>query len=224
MTDISIQTFHARARQDLDGDIRLSKDDDTKLNLGTFGQRVASWFRDIKTFFGHIDPTRAQRQQAAIDSFKESLKAFYGEEVAQQAIGAIGLGTRVTQLTGRVVQQVIDNAKALETANRLKNSSNLNDLLPPAPGGQAPPEFQALVESLGNGVNLQALSERELQEYETRLRARVNVQDLGKPIEKEWFKQVAGETLKQVRSLPSRAGLIARSTRAGSWSRTSNRP
>ena len=207
MSDINIHTLYSRALREPDSEIRVSKEDGNKLNRGTFGQRIASWFRDQRQVSGHLDQTRKDRQDAAFEKFKEALKAYYGEDVAKTVIDNIDYGRTVTKLTGKVITTAVKDAKNLAETNRLNNTAGLNKRLPPLPPNPGSPEFLNVVATLGNGVTLENLTAQELREYEIRLRNRLAAEDIKAPHSANWFDQIASETLKQVHDL-SQAGKL----------------
>jgi hypothetical protein len=188
MTAISIHEFSDRARLGDLGEIRIAKDDPTRLNRGTLGGRIASWVRDVKEASGNRDETRAGRQEAAIARFRESLVAYYGQD-GETAFLASGLGGNVGKLTGRLVRRAIDNAETLQKETRLRNLAEVNRLL-----------GDDFVEAEGG------LTPAQRDEYAARLGARAGARDhsTAKP---EDLEPMARAVLAEVRAL-SEAGQL----------------
>lgn len=205
MSGISLRDYQSVAKLDRDGTgkIRVSRNDDGKLvNKGGLGTRVLSWIRGIAESKGlvQLDPSRAQRQLDALKGFKEALEGTYGKEVAELAFGATS-GVHGAPLTGRLINEAITNAELLARSNSLANNSTINKLLPPIRPGEATPEFLELVGTLGDGVALDQLSDKELDEFEDRFTSRAGSLDLLSGRKQEEITEIARTTLQEVRAL-----------------------
>ncbi len=93
MSGISLNQLKNVARENLDGDLRVSRDSqETLVNKGTLGNKIATFFDSIGRALGLIsDDTRQLRQQEALRGFSDSLKDHYGADVAQRALRQAGL-------------------------------------------------------------------------------------------------------------------------------------
>lgn len=205
MSGISLRDYSSIARLDQTGTIRVSRDDDSQLvNKGTLGQRIASWWSDVKQAIGWSQPdlTRADRQTAALDGFRKALTGTYGEEVANQALGTTEFGrNQGAPLTGRVVSIAVQNADAIAKGNRLVNTGTMNKLLPPIPPGEPTQEFRALVQTLQPNVTVEQLTPRELTEFEARFRSRTAMIDLTAERKPDQINAIARQTLAEVHAL-----------------------
>ncbi len=113
-SNISLRQFQHIANQDLDGNVRLSREQDGLVNKGTLGQKIASFFSDIGQALGLIgDGNRAQRQESTLQGFSQALRGMYGNDIANQALQhhEIDPDSQVVPLTGRTIAQVIETAK-----------------------------------------------------------------------------------------------------------------
>jgi hypothetical protein len=201
MTAISIHDFHDRAWLGDRGEIRVAREDESRLNRGTLGECFVSWIRDVKELFGKRDETRVERQRQALESFRTALTAYYGEEIGTQAFLAQGLGLpgRTTALTGGEVRAAIERAQTLAAAGRLRIDGALNPLLP---RHQAFPDFVQQV----LGGEAPQLTDQEHREYETRLRGRVGALD-PRTARPEEIRAIAEATLRAVRTLSEQGEL-----------------
>jgi hypothetical protein len=213
MTNVALRSFVSTAHEAGSGEIRLAKGtSDQLVNKGTLGNRVASFFQDAARAIGLMkpDPTRAQRQQSALDGFKDALENHFGKGIADAALQATGLDT-ATRLTGRAVAAAIDNAKTIWAQNRAANLAGIQSYLPPGPGEAASPTFAELAASLKPPLDPADLTATQRLEFATRLResvqseSRLNRQALdgGK------LAGIAKDTLKQVLKLSQANGLDA---------------
>jgi hypothetical protein len=183
-----------------DGDIRLAKDGGGELvNKGTLGNKIASFFHSIGRALGLVESRsadRAQRQQAALEGFKNALVQDFGQVAGSH--GAIGLGDR---LTGRTVQLAMESARGqyqyikrgndMQTGvNELKGSAQTLGVDPGKLTGQQSKDYSANFEkgkeTVLNG-EVRPLSTAELKSIsEDALRAA-----LGKPSAREEKAQLA---------------------------------
>jgi hypothetical protein len=196
---ISLQNFVRTAGRDLTGDIRIAKGtEDTLVNKGTFGNQVASIFRNIGEALGLVqpDPTRAQRQQGAFDSFKASLEEHYGSEITARALESVGLGDG-GRLTGGRVLQAISSAKAEIAINRQVLVQQQRDFVPGMPG------FDDIARSLDPQVVLDNFPQEARVEYNQRLTERLRSDSRNGTLQltQEQVQTAARDTLKQVSKL-----------------------
>jgi hypothetical protein len=133
MTYLSFDSYVNKARENLDGTVRIAKGDqtDTQLinNKGSFGHSVATFFKSIGSLLGFEDQTREDRNKTSLEGFKKALTEQFGETVALKAWGDKNLDG-VGKLTGKMIIEVSDHAKSLRLENRAKNDNTFKDCLP----------------------------------------------------------------------------------------------
>src|SRR5687767_10073688 len=113
---ISLRQFQHIAKQDLEGDVRVSQDQDRLVNKGTLGQKIATLFSDVGRALGlGGGDSRAQRQQQALEGFQKSLISTYGQDIGDQVLQEAGLDVGDVRLTGAKVLEVIDRAQELRS-------------------------------------------------------------------------------------------------------------
>lgn len=140
----------AGARSD-DGVVRLAKGHEGQLvNKGTLGNSAASFFRSIGEALHLVqpDPTRAQRQQDALQGFQRAMREHFGEGIANAALAQQHLLDPGARLTGSAIQGATRIAMAQIQANRQANVQAMRDFLPPAPGQQPSQAFTDLAARL----------------------------------------------------------------------------
>jgi hypothetical protein len=114
-SNISLRQFVHIAKQDGEGDVRLSRDEDRLVNKGSLGQKIATFFTNIGQALGLIgDEGRQDRQQEALEGFRKSLRDMYGSDIAKTAmldneLPLYGEG----KLTGAKILGVVDRAREL---------------------------------------------------------------------------------------------------------------
>jgi hypothetical protein len=200
MTDITIHDFARRAGLDPDAAIRTAKEDATRLNRGTLGDRFVSWLRDVGEGLGFQDPSRAERQTQALAGFRTALTAHFGAEIGGAVLREAGLDGNVAVLTGAQANAAIDRARELwagrlsdhheETASRLPGGGSFNDV-----------QREALGENAG------PLTDAEQAAYAARLQARVATLDLRVAGSKDKIAALAVAAMQEVRAL-SNAGKL----------------
>ena len=130
MSYLSFDSYVNKARENLDGTVRIAKDDqtDTQLinNKGSFGHSVATFFKSIGSLLGFEDQTREDRNKTSLEGFKKALTEQFGETVALKAWGDKHLDG-VGKLTGKMIIEVSDHAKSLRLENRAKNDNTFKD-------------------------------------------------------------------------------------------------
>ena len=172
MSGISLRAYASTAQKDSAGEIRMAKgsQDQALVNKGTFGNQVASFLHGIgeKLHIVQPDPTRAARQQSAVDQFKAALVDFYGQAAADHAIQQAGL-TAATRLTGAQVVTAINDAKAEANRGRQANQTLMQAYLPPTSGGQPSPQLVRLASSMHPSPDLGALTPEQRQGFSERL-------------------------------------------------------
>src|SRR5947209_2161400 len=116
MTDLSLSTYIKAARESAGGVIRESSDDRTKLvNKGTLGHWIAT-----KLDWGDSG-TRGDRNERALEGFRQALVDRYGSTIAEEALKAAGLDGDMETLTGQGVLQAARHAQKAVKDNRSVN-------------------------------------------------------------------------------------------------------
>jgi hypothetical protein len=118
---ISLNTFVDRARLSEDGDVRLSRDGRELINKqGSIGQKIANFFTDIGRLVGLVKDVKgneaADRQQKALDGFREALGQQFTSSVADQVLKDYG-----GKLTGKLI---LDTVKAAKVEQQLAGAAN----------------------------------------------------------------------------------------------------
>jgi hypothetical protein len=215
MSDTSIQRFSDLARLSGSGEIRYAKGGDELINKGTFGHRVASFFRAIGEAL-HIvqpDPTRAQRQADALNDFKEVMTGRYGASLTNQAFQALGLDQPNAALTGRKIEQAREIARGQIAHNHQANLNLLRDHLPPRGESEATDAFKAVADAMKPKLDPPVLSDEAAKEYRTRLgEAMDSHARLGREaLTPEAVRKLATAALKQTLKLEAEGGIAAAS-------------
>lgn len=206
MSPISIERFWNAGGQSRAGEVRMARDgDDQLVNKGTLGHRMASAIQNFARSIGLIrpDPTRAQRQQQALESFTASLRHRYGRDNANIAIQQAGLDQEGARLTGHAIRNTIVAAAAQRQSTRLDNQNAMQALLPPSTGNTSSNAFRTLVAQLDPELDADHLDPQVARVYTQRLneavrdvsrqgRQSLSHQDLG---------ELAKSTLKSVLKL-----------------------
>jgi len=114
-SNISLREFQMIARLSGDGDIRISRntqDGEHLVNKGTLGNKIATFFDGIGRAFGAED-TRGERNQGALNGFRQALIDGYGRhgELALQGAGLLVGSHQV--LTGTDVLRVLEHAEEM---------------------------------------------------------------------------------------------------------------
>src|SRR5690242_6464183 len=91
MSEISnnnpLRQFHEVAKQGLDGEVRLSRDDPNPLvNKGSLGSRISTFFDTIGRALGPVSDDRKERQQQALEGFREGLRTQSEEMNSETAL------------------------------------------------------------------------------------------------------------------------------------------
>lgn len=207
MSGVSLRGFVSTARQaEGSGNIRLAKGGagDQLVNKGTLGNRVASFFRAGAEAVGLVqaDPTRAQRRQAAVTSFRQALTDRYGADAATSALGATGLGQAGARLTGKLVLAAVGHARAEWRQQVAANTAKREAFLPPEPGKAASPKFLQVAHAAGLR-DLDHLGAPEKVEYAKRLQGLVAYEtNLNRqPLTEQRAEQLARKALREVSDL-----------------------
>jgi hypothetical protein len=120
--EISLRQFVHVANQ-ADGTIRISRDQSKIVNKGTLGQ----WFANVISYIGKElglgDGNRRQRQNDTVKSFRASLAAHYGIDVANKALEDTGRahGNKEVRLTGATVREINGRALQAQKQNHTDN-------------------------------------------------------------------------------------------------------
>jgi len=87
-----LRQLHEVAKQSLDGEVRSSKDDPNQLvNKGSLGHRISTFFDNIDRALGLVSNDRKERQQQALEGFREGLRMQSGGTNSETALrGPIG--------------------------------------------------------------------------------------------------------------------------------------
>lgn len=202
MTGLSLRSYISTAREAGVGEVRIAKGTtDQLVNKGTFGNRVASFFQDTARAIGLMkpDPTRALRQQGALDGFKDALEGHFGKALADAALHAAGLDA-ATGLTGAAMITAADHAKAAQAQNRAANLAAVEAYAPPGPGEDAGPAFAKLAAARKPPLDPAGLGPSERLEFTTRLQESVlSESQLGRhPVGDDRVAELAKDVLKQV--------------------------
>jgi hypothetical protein len=136
MSNLSFESFIRTARENQGGTVRIAKGDPDQtqlVNKGTIGNKVASFFdnigRLIGSLFGGVPDTREQRNQTALENFREALSGQFGQSVAQDVLLESGFDEKV-ELTGKDIIEISDRAMAKISENRSSNLERIKDCLP----------------------------------------------------------------------------------------------
>jgi hypothetical protein len=212
MSSISFHGYMAKAFETPSGEVRVAKGTtDQLVNKGTFGNRLASFFQDAARAIGLMrpDPTRAQRQQSALDGFRAALEAHYGQEAALAGLQAAGLDVDGVALTGRAMIAAADNAKVAVAQNRAANLQALDGYAPPSGDEPAGENFAQLAASMKPPLDPEDLTADQRQEFTTRLRDAVIAESKlnRKTLDDKTMAGLAKTTLKQVLELSKVDGL-----------------
>jgi hypothetical protein len=136
-SNISLRQFVHIAKQEGDGDIRLSRDENRVVNKGWWGQKLATVFTSIgdaiSGLFGkdgtHSAPK--DRQEQALNAFRQSLVDMYGYDIAKEALGDndLGMHDQPERLTGAKILQVVDRARELRNEQIGAGRSMVDDMI-----------------------------------------------------------------------------------------------
>jgi hypothetical protein len=210
MSSISLRGYISTAFEKGSGEVRLAKGTTDQLaNKGTLGNRLASFFQDAARAIGLMrpDPTRAQRQQSALEGFREALTRHFGAEAAQAGLQAAGLDVDGVALTGRAMIAATTNAKAAVAQNRTQNLLALESFAPPGPGEDASAGFGRIAARMKPPLHPSTLTAEQRLEFTTRFRdsviAQSNVNRTA--LDGGQVEELAKDTLKQVLE-PSKVG------------------
>jgi hypothetical protein len=133
MTYLSFDNYVSKARENLDGTVRIARGDQTNTELinnkGGFGHSVATFFKNVGSLFGWKDDSRIQRNKDALDGFKQALTTQFGATIAQKVWDDRKLD-EVGKLTGKQIIELSDYAKSLRRENGRTNDRMLKDCLP----------------------------------------------------------------------------------------------
>ncbi len=186
-SNISLRYFSEIAKQSGDGVVRFSMDrhgEERLINKGTLGSRIATFF-DIEE-----KATQDDRNRRALQGFRESLKASYGE-FGTQALERLGL-SKGTELKGT------DVLNAIQMAGGLWSSSNRKEVMRH--------RDEKLYQDVYDGVK-EALQEKSPKTVDTGLKEFVNrvtercrfESDLYRvKLTDEKIKELAGEEARQM--------------------------
>ena len=218
MERLSLNDFQAVANRSLDGDVRIAKGQEGVLvNKGTLGNRLASVFQGVGRAIGLIrpDPSRAQRQEVALERFKEALTSQYGERAATQALQATGLDGADARLTGRSIRDAVSVASEGKQANLGQVAQATLAFGAPNAGNAASAPFRELVNQVKPGLDPDSLSLECRNEYNSRLnKALFQHSGYGKEmLSPDQASRVAARTLKHVLKLEAN-GLLAGAAQA----------
>ena len=206
MTGVNFNTFVKTALESNAGVITQAQGESGRLvNKGTIGQRIVSALKDFGAAIGMLrpDPTRAQRQQSALDNFKQALVARYGDALGNQALTRAGLD-QATRLTGRDVRNALDHATQQKHLNAQALVSGRNSLMPPQSGAQPSDGFRKVVASLNKpDVTPESLGRDAKSDYAQRLLIAVaGASRMGRIVlGHDDLQKIARDTLKQVLKL-----------------------
>jgi len=216
MSYLSFDSYVNKARENLDGTVRIAKDDqtDTQLinNKGSFGHSVATFFKSIGSLLGFEDQTREDRNKTSLEGFKKALTEQFGETVALKAWGDKHLDG-VGKLTGKMIIEVSDHAKSLRLENRAKNDNTFKDCLPidyrdrAYPGGKF---FGEICKNVGYDLDVaKTLTPERFDAYNDRLMTAFNnVTEFDSvALTPEKAKEIGETVLKQVMKLDLGGGL-----------------
>jgi hypothetical protein len=118
-SNISLRQFREIAKQDREGDVRLSRDTPDRLvNKGTLGQMIATVFENIGQALHLVGDSRRERQELSLQGFKDSLLSSYGDDITKKALHEAGLdetqtGLQQFRFTGDKILRALDHAQGL---------------------------------------------------------------------------------------------------------------
>ena len=218
MERLSLNDFTAAANRSLSGDVRIAKGTEGVLvNKGTFGNRLASAFQAAGRAIGLLrpDPTRAQRQEVALERFKAALTDRYGEAAADHALRKTELAADGAALTGAKILDAISVAKGGQNVNRALIAISSLHYSAPFSSGQPSEKFAALLEEVSPGRDVNSMSIEARRSFNSRLNKALYQQSqyCKKPVDEAEARQVAKKTLKHVLKLESK-GRLAQAAQA----------
>ena len=218
MSNVSLSTYVSRAREKLDGEVRVARGTkDQVVNKGTFGHSVASLFEDIGRALGFVrpDPTLAKRQNDALEGFKKTLTSHFGEDVARLALeqaklfDKTGVAFDNVTLTGRVILETTQHARAILQGNRIDNQQNVEKFRP-APTGEEPSEgFTRIAQGMAPPLDPKGLTTDQKVAFHMRLEDSIRSEsELGRTkLGEEKVEALARQALKEVLKLSQTGGL-----------------
>ena len=207
MSGIALNSFISSARLAQDGDVRISKgSEDSLVNKGTFGQKVAQFFSGVGNAIRGFRPDadeRAQRQEATFTAFEAALTDEYGETAAKDALRNLKPEQGPPRLTGRAMLAAIDIARGRQATINATNLIEANARFQAPRGQTGGAGLIELGSRLEPPIDPRTFSTAQRAEYTDRLMEGVAIMsDRGrKPLEPDQIEQIAKTALKQVAKL-----------------------